>query len=574
MDALLLVAATALVGKKYMDERNMKQKLENESFADETIDSLEVQNTEQPEEPEQPEPQTTLGGPVPSNNDFFQQLGISHNVTSGGLPFVPDNVAVEVAQKKETEDTSYFHEQFYPSDTKNTGFSVERKPWMLAEEAAYTHPKTERLADAPTRADVHDIDFNSKIRDFGNLHTEYTTHIAKSKNNESPIESIWTGNGSKEGFHPNSMNQHHKFLLSDNPLLHLPNGPRGAFIGGALKSDQPDKTLTTFKKDRSTEISGIPGSKIFKIPFQSSFKTDPSNAEGYLIEKQIESSSRAPVNKTSTNIASSVSVAHDDNVNTFAKKLFASRKARSKRDAIALEEDATFKIAEIDTPTVVGAGGGTRSLAVQKDAEVKTSSHHENLGVSASQVLTSVGAMALKKDRSFVTKPSVEQPDARLSETESYDTKMRKTSRMEKKQIDTAEEMTFDGKKETINEKEFTSSNLLAPVDKNLPEFLRFKPTTSLSLVKKAIQIKRDNESVENFEDRLGASKLIRNPIKNKKSAVNHEMEAKNNSELFSTLLMDRLGRAGGGRSMPNRRGFPTLRDAHFRANLEIENVN
>ena len=40
MDALLLFAATALVGKKYLDERKIQQKSENESFSNETIDSL------------------------------------------------------------------------------------------------------------------------------------------------------------------------------------------------------------------------------------------------------------------------------------------------------------------------------------------------------------------------------------------------------------------------------------------------------------------------------------------------------------------------------------------------------
>ena len=571
MDALLLFAATALVGKKYLDERKIQQKSENESFSNETIDSLKVVVDDVPVDDEQPET-VQVGGPVPTNNDFFKQLGISQNTTSGGLPFAPDNVAVEVAQKKETEDTSYFHEQYFPQDTRNTGSSTKNPLWRLAEQNAYVNPKTERLADPPTKDDVFEIDYRKKIRDFGNLHSEYTTHIAKSRNHENPVEEIWTGNGSKDGFHPKNMNQHHKFLLSDNPLFDLPNGPRGSFVGGALMSDKVDKTLSTFKRDEATEITGIATGPYFKIPFQSSFKVDPSNAEGYLIEKHIESSSRAPVNKTSTNESSSVTVAHDDNVNTFKSKLNASKMRRSKnKDSIGVKSDTKFKSAEIETPSIVGAAGGTRSLAVSKDSEIKSSSHHENLGVSASQVMNSVGAMALKKDKSFVTKPSVDQPDPRLSETESYDTKMRKTNRLEKKQIDTTEEMTFDGKKETINEN-LDSKNYLAPVDTNLPKYLQNKPTASVSMVKNNVQLK-ENESVSNFDARLGtSSKLVVHPIKHQKSSVKREMEASDNASMFGTLLSDRLGTFG--RSVRPPRGHPTLVDAHFRANLEIENVN
>lgn len=578
MDALLLIAATALVGKKYMDERKLKNQSENEAFSNDTIDSLKVEQSEQPQPELVPQPNDgPLGGPVPTNNNFFEQLGISHNTTSGGLPFAPDNVAVEVAQKKEREDTSYVDEMFFPQDTKNTGPSVQRKAWMLAEENAYPKPKTERLADSPTRADVNEIDYRQKIRDFGDLHTQNTLHISKTKNFQRPVEEIWTGNGSGEGpFHPSNMNQHHKFLLSDNPLLHLPNGPKGAFVGGALMSDKTDKTLSTFKQDKSTEISGIATGPYLKIPFQSSFKTDPSNAEGYLIEKQIESSVRAPVNKTSTNVSSSVTVAHDDKINSFDVKLFASRKAaRSKREAF--EASSSLKNAEIETPSVVGAAGGTRSLAVKKDSEIKTSEYSENLGVSASRVLSSVGAKSIKKDKSFVSKPLHEELETTFAETHTPDiSKLRKTSEPQKKFVDTLQEITLENKGESINAKEFTSKNFVAPVDKNLPKYLQNKPTTSLSFAKNNdIQLKDSKGTVENFESRLGGSKLVTNTIKHKKSSIPTEVQASNNASLFSTLLMDRLGSAsGGGRKMPFRRGAPTLRDAHFRANLEIENLN
>lgn len=545
-DIIMLVTATALVGRKYLQERRERKEIENNQFTNEILGDDEEHGVETEEE----ETIETVATETTETTEFIPILetsplalgsvapiGISQNTTSGGLPFTPINAGVEVAQKVEVPDTSYFDEQFFPSDTKNTGPSINAKAWMSTVDSVYPKPKTERVAEFPTRddrADLNNLNLAEKVRDFGNFHTRDTTHITKDRNHERPIEQIATGNGSNMGFHPTNMNRLHKFVLSENELLDLPQGPRGNFLDGALASSNFEATDNN-KKERKVDHVGPATAPAFHLPLDSSLQTDPSNAENYNLAKHHDSAARGPVERTSVNSPEGVSVAHDEKISSFKTMLTSGKFKTSGTRKTGV--DTTLKNASIKTPSVVGSMGGTRSMAVSKDSQIKTNDHHENLGQAASRVISSVGTSSLVK--AFVAKPSHEFTEESVSETKSGDTEMRKRS-LFMKAMDTSEEMNLGDKRDIINEKEFTSKNFIAPTDNTVPKHLRGNPTSSLTLSKNEVHLKEDVDREGTFAlSGLGRSKL--STVSTGKHTVRREMLASENAKMFSTILNDRM---------------------------------
>ena len=527
-DLIMLATATALVGRKYIQERRERKEIENNQFTDEILGDDEEEETVATENTELiPILETSplaLGSSV-------APVGISQNTTSGGLPFTPINAGVEVAQKVEVPDTSYFDEQFFPSDTKNTGPSIGAKSWMNTVDSAYPKPKTERVADFPTRDDRNDfnnLNLAEKVRNFDSVQTIETTHITKNRNHELPFEQIATGNGSNQGFHPTNMNRLHKFVLSENELLDLPLAPRGNFLDGALAPSNFESTENN-KKSRSIDYVGPSTAPVFHSTVESSLQTDPSNAENYNLAKHHASASRGPVERTAVNSPGGVSVAHDEKISSFKTRLAAGKFKTSGTRKTDL--DTTLKNASVKTPSFVGAAGGTRSMPVSKDSQIKTNDHHESLGQAASRVISSVGTSSLVK--AFVSKPSHEFTEESVSETKYGETEMRKRSLFMKAK-DTSEEMNLGQKRDIINEKEFTSKNFLAPTDKTVPKYLRGKPTSSLTLSKNEIHLKEDSDITV-----LGRSKLATNSTG--KHVIRREMLASENAKMFSTILSDRM---------------------------------
>jgi len=126
-----------------------------------------------------------------------------------------------------------FNEQFFPQDSKSTGHSVARSPWMRAVETSQlVPPKTEREATHPSehndRDDIRGMKLAAVIRE--REHHEASVAISKQKKFQSPVKEEWTANGENRGLHP--VKRYHKFVLSDQPVVEVPQGPRGNFASG------------------------------------------------------------------------------------------------------------------------------------------------------------------------------------------------------------------------------------------------------------------------------------------------------------------------------------------------------
>lgn len=208
-----------------------------------------------------------------------------------------------------------FNDQFFPQDSKSTGQSVVRSPWMRAIEPSQNAPaKTERESVHPSaehdRDDVRGTTIPSVVRAREAQQAAQT--LSKFKTFESPVAAEWTANGENRGLHP--IKRYHKFLLSDQPVVELPEGPKGSFASGAGRSALGSK-LDNDRRELHVEHTGAPAAPFGTGIPEASFELDASNAEHWKIDKHVASASRGPVEAGSNTclLQKSFTLAHDEN---------------------------------------------------------------------------------------------------------------------------------------------------------------------------------------------------------------------------------------------------------------------
>jgi len=523
-----MASATGLVFRKYLNIRKSEKDTENEMFRNE-ISPKVIEETEVEEEDEEPEP-----------------LGISHNVTSGFLPYTPANESVQVAQKHDhRNDTSLFAEQFFPQDSKTTG-DYSTKPTWLKQVNEFKY-KEEREADAPTPDDVFKLQERRKIREMGDRYTEKTIHENKSKNHESPDETgIWTGNANRltDGFHPKNMNQLHSILPPLNETINIHSTVQG-MVG--FKSDNVSQTLTEDKKEKKSAVfKGIPTGPVEKQSSEYSFETQASNAENYNLSKQYASSSHAPVSKVTYKNNETVDAAHDEELNTFMNLIESSMFRRSKGDGNMEKSETVFKSKEIERPVIAGSKGGVITLPVSTNSEVKTSGSKEALGLRSSSILSNVGASSFRTKATNESDMMMAEP--RLFESENTSSGRKTTSNL-KKNFQVGGEFSTNDDRENINATEFTSDNIRVKPNESLG-INKFNPTGSMSLGRE--NSFKEESGVSEFSSKLGFG-FDRTKFNNR-SVVSKEMEEKQDKSLFETIFNDRLKLGAGFKSIDTRK--------------------
>lgn len=547
MDTLLILSAAVLVGNKYRLER----KFINEKKQSRVID-------QEDEEMDTPVPDIVQEVEEPT------QLGISNNVTSGGLPHIPLNSSVQVASQYTTDtveeekdsNDNRFLDQFYPQNTAETGHTISKAPWMIAVDSAYPKAREEHVNEFPTRDDRHDFlnkNMDKKIRSHGHLQTKNTIHISKDKNHERAVEPVWTATGEGRGFHP--IQRYHQALPSTGVLLDQPEAVKGSF-SGASKSSSFTATENR-RMGREVNHMGTAVAPIFKVPFKGSIEVEPSNAEDYVLEKHHNIGAYLP-SKSSFNVAKSFTVAHDENVDTFGNDISIGKTRTKSLNPRAKTQkntgDITSKDAQIETPVVTGSLGGNRLKSVFKDSELKTSGHSENLVQNTAQVTRGAGGASTRKQSKMLIPDGIEQLEETLEETDNFKTsnKLRQTNTLLKKPLDTSSEMITNDNKEAITEKEFTSKNFVAPVSKqsNLPEALLKKPAASMTKVD--VELKSDKEIVKPEPTR---SKQVSNGVK-PRDTIKQDISFKH-----PILFDNRLGTSGRkpGRNPYMKREIPSI---------------
>lgn len=544
MDTLLILSAAVLVGNKYRVER----KFINEKKQSRIIDLEEDEmNTSVPEIVQEP-----------------TQLGISNNVTSGGLPHVPLNSSVKVAsqyttdkveEEKDSNETRFL-DQFYPQNTAETGHTIAKKPWMLAVDNAYPKPREEHVAAFPTRDDRDDFlnkNMDKKIRSHEHLQTKNTIHISKEKNHERAVEPIWTATGEGRGFHP--VQRYHQALPSTGVLLDQPEAPKGAFSGAS----KPASFTATENRRTGREINhmGTAVAPVFKVPFKGSIEVEPSNAEDYILEKHHNIGAYLP-SKSFLNVDKSFTTAHDETIDTFGNDITIGKTRTKSLNPRAKTQnntsDITSKDAQVETPVVTGSLGGTRLKSVFKDSELKTSGHSENLVQATAKATLGAGGASSNKQSKMIIPDGIEPFEETLAETDDFKTnkKLRQTNTLLKKPLNTTSSMDTNDNKEAITEKEFTSKNFVAPVSKksNLPVNVLKKPTASMANVD--VELKSDKEIVKPEPTR---SKQVSHGVK-PRDTIKQDITFS-----FPVLLDNRLGNSSRkpGRNPYLKREVPTI---------------
>lgn len=413
-----------------------------------------------------------------------------------------------------------FSEQFFPQDTKNTGHSVTKKPWMRAIENAYNVPRSEKVAEFPTikdRDDVHNTSIPDTIRAFENLHTNVTVPRSSEKQFEYPVEPIQTQNEGGGGLRGHrQMQRYHRFNLSDNPLLEMNEGPRGNFAGGAGKSGM-GSSLENDKKELTINYTGIPVAPSFKVGGpEKSFELEASNAEGYILDKHTSfAGSRAPVEQSV--VQASFRVADDDKLETYNVSENANLSRTSRPKGTNTDNDSTFKDPTVETQTVLGAPVSKNLVAKDKSSIVKAKAKGELLSLAAPMVDFQAGSKKVGP-QALVSKSHLEKSDTKLTE-EDTSSRVRGSS-IRNKSVVTDNSMSTNDNKALINNKELT--NFLAPQNKSLPPHLRNKPTSSVTATRD-IDLKPETLDTVGLSRSKGAkvgiktsTKLVGEPTKQK----------------------------------------------------------
>lgn len=499
MDTVLVVIATSFVAHKYLQSRKTTEidtidttvatdadtvRDEINHGVDEIVDgfyddtAFEDDNLEHdpgtndaepgtnPEEPIDPYSVFSVGGEVGAarlDTTTLAQMPGTYNV----IPGVSD---VRINTQEEPKG---FHEQFFPQDTRATGFSVTQKPWMIAVQNAEKPPKTEKEAAFPTqidREDIHNTRIPSRMREFEDLQTQRTIPMHKEKKFQKPVPRIKTRNEGGGGLRgQRQLQRYHKFLLNEEPSLEMNEGPRGNFFG-ANKAAAKGAVEDT-RQQVAVENFGVPVAASFKVGIPDrSFELEGSNAEAWLIDKHtISAGSRAPLMKNSS-LLPSFKVAHDELVESFA----ASKNANVRASSSKVQDPAMnkFKDSAVSTQTVLGAPRGSMKSINTGESKPKAKNEmRSNVNLGASSKSAGPGALAMES--------SHEHTDRKLAEEGTVS--VRKASVRESKSF-TDKSLTLNNSKVNINNKEFR--NIAAPQNKALPPHLRIAPTSSITATK------------------------------------------------------------------------------------------
>lgn len=475
MDSLLIAVATSLIAHKYVSSRARS--------------SVGL-----------PQDSSALAPVGESYSDFAlgAQGDVSEVTGSYALNGRPASMSVPmlsetpVRRQEEQQENDGFQEQFFPQDTRATGFSVTQKPWMRAVQNSEKPPRTEKEAAFPTvsdREDIHKTDIPTKMRNFDSLHTQRTIPRSKEKQFESPIEGISTQNEGGGGLRgQRQLQRYHKFLLNEQPRVEFKAGPRGNFTGAKKSGVSNEGHHDDSRQELVVDHSGVPVAASFKVGIpDASFELEGSNAESWSIDKHtIPTGSSAPVEQNYS-VLPSFKVAHDDMLESFNVSKFASRSKSSVTKSSSVNRDISdFKDATIDAQTVLGAPGGSRLEAANTDhTVVKHKAKDELLALGASKVdlgssskSSGPGALKMKKTHAHT--------DEKLAEEDTAG-RVRGASILTKNRVNSAtmtNSLALNDSKGDINQKEFTSNKALtlaAPQNLGLPRHLRVAPTSSIT---------------------------------------------------------------------------------------------
>lgn len=479
MDSLLIAVATSLIAHKYVSSRKRSSVLPQDSLQGLALGV--------------PETYSELGNSsgTSEETEITGSYALNGRPASMSVPMLSETPL----RRQEEQGAEGFQEQFFPQDTRATGFSVTQKPWMIAVQNSEKPPRTEKEAAFPTesdREDIHKTDIPSKMRNFDSLHTQRTIPRSKEKQFESPVAGINTQNEGGGGLRgQRQLQRYHKFLLNEQPRVEFNAGPRGNFSGANKSSVSNEGHHDDSRQELVVDHSGVPVAASFKVGIpDASFELEGSNAESWSIDKHtIPAGSRGPVEQNYS-VLPSFKVAHDDAVESFhVSKNSSLSKSLTPKSSSVNRDTSDFKDATIDAQTVLGAPGGSRlEAASTKHTVVKHKAKDELLALGASKVdlgssskSSGPGALKMKKTHAHT--------DEKLAEEDTAG-RVRGASILTKNDVTVVNSATMENSlmlndsKGNINQKEFTSNKALtlaAPQNLGLPRHLRVAPTSSIT---------------------------------------------------------------------------------------------
>ena len=476
MDSILIAVATSLIAHKYVSSRKRA------SAAPQEVQDMETVGASYSD--------VALGAEGESGtSEVTGSYALNGRPPSMSVPILSET---PLSRKEEQGQGGRFQEQFFPQDTRATGFSVTQKPWMIAVQNSEKPPRTEKEAAFPTesdREDIHKTDIPAKMRNFDSLHTQRTIPRSKEKQFESPVEGISTQNEGGGGLRgQRQLQRYHKFLLNEQPRVELNAGPRGNFSGATKSYASNEGHHDNSRQELVVDHSGVPVAASFKVGIpDASFELEGSNAENWSIDKHtIPAGSRGSVEQNYS-VLPSFKVAHDDAVESFYVTQNASlSKSLTPKSSSVSADTSEFKDATIDSQTVLGAPGGSRLEAANtQHTVVKHKAKDELLALGASKVdlgssskSSGPGALRMKKMHAHTDEKLAEEDTAGRVRGASFITKNDVTV------ANSSDSLTLNNSKGSINQKEFTSNKALtlaAPQNLGLPRHLRVAPTSSIT---------------------------------------------------------------------------------------------
>ena len=314
MDSLLVLVSASLVSYKLFKskkDRQLPAVVLQEPLGEAFVATATEQTIDAP-------PPDVLGADVQSEPAAVDIPSFLLNTRPATMS-LPSVAETPIRRLAATDDdgtgVQEFDEHFFPQDSKSTGRFVVRSPWMRAVETSQNAPsRTERESVHPSaehdRDDVRGTIIPGVVREREAQQAAQT--LSKLKTFERPVTEEWTATGENRGLHP--IKRYHKFLLSDQPVLELPEGPKGSFACGASKS-ATGRGLDNDRRELHVEQTGVPTSSFgIGIP-RASFQLDPSNAEYWEIDKHVASASRGPAEAGGNTclLQKSFTLKHDEN---------------------------------------------------------------------------------------------------------------------------------------------------------------------------------------------------------------------------------------------------------------------
>ena len=545
MDSLLIAVATSLVAHRYVFSRRVRSPVESQ-------DSL------QDLEP--------VGLALGAEGETSQVTEVTGSHALNGRPAsmsVPMLSETPLRRQEEQEGVEGFQEQFFPQDTRATGFSVTQKPWMIAVQNAEKPPRTEKEAAFPTksdREDIHKTDIPSKIRNLDSLHTQRTIPRSKEKQFESPVEGIKTQNEGGGGLRgQRQLQRYHKFLLNEQPRVEFSAGPRGSFSGANKSSASSKGHHDNSRRELVVDHSGVPVAASFKVGIpDASFDLEGSNAEGWSIDKHTIPAGSRGVVEQNYSVLPSFKVAHDDAVESYHVSRNAGLSKQMTPKSSSLNGDTSeFKDATIDSQTVLGAPRGSRLEAANTEhTVVKHKAKDELLALGASKV--DLGSSSKSSRPSGLQMKTLHaHSDQKLAEEDTAG-RVRGASILKKNDRTNSDTMrnslVLNDSKSNINQKEFTSNKALtlaAPQNLGLPRHLRVAPTSSITATTD-MTLKAEND----FGNSVGRRKKV-NPTTSKPRTIGESTPEERRMKL--TLLNERMATGDALKLLANPYAKPNL---------------